>query len=88
MGRHHLPGELYTWCIDMTAEELTKIRVYLGLGPVDMGRAMGVSYSTYRDWQSGKNRIPPVAARCARILAEMGDRDISYWVERTRSVRG
>lgn len=52
----------------MTPGELTAIRQRLGLGPVDMARAMGVSYSTYRDWQSGRRRIPPVAARCAGLL--------------------
>jgi len=59
----------------MTADELTAIRQRLGLGPVDMGRALGVAYSTYRDWQSGKvRRIHPSAARLAQLLTEI-DRD-------------
>jgi len=64
----------------MTHTELTAIRERIGLGPVDMGRAMGVSYTTYRDWQSGKNRMPAVAVRCAEMLAEMDDDDVAYWV--------
>ena len=60
----------------MTPTELTAIRNQLGLGPVDMGRAMGVSYKTYSNWQSGKRRIPPVAARCAELLLEIQKRKI------------
>jgi len=69
----------------MTHTELTAIRERLGLGPVDMGRAMGVSYTTYRDWQSGKNRMPAVAVRCAEMLAEMDKDDIDYWIWWTKT---
>jgi len=40
----------------------------LGLGPVAMSRAMGVSYGTYKDWRSGRREMPPVAIRCLELL--------------------
>ncbi len=55
----------------MTADELTAIRERLGLGPVAMSRALGVAYTTYRDWQSGKARIHPSAARLAELMLEL-----------------
>jgi len=70
----------------VTPKRLTEIRQKLGLGPVDMGRAMGVSYTTYRDWQNGKNRMPAVAIRCAQMLAEMGEEDVAYWVAKVPRV--
>jgi len=54
----------------MTAKELNDIRERLCLGPVAMSRALGVSYTTYRDWASGKTRVHPAAARCAELLLE------------------
>ncbi len=69
----------------MTADELTAIRERLGLGPVDMGRAMGVAYTTYRDWQSGRNAIPPVAARCANLLLELPPERLAQLIEETKS---
>ena len=69
----------------MTADELTAIRERLGLGPVDMGRAMGVAYTTYRDWQSGRNAIPPVAARCAELLLELPAGRVRELVDEARS---
>ena len=71
----------------MTASELHAIRERLGLGPVDMGRALGVSYTTYRDWQSGRNRIPPVAARCAELLCFINQRRLSYIIRREKEAR-
>ena len=52
----------------MTAGELTKTRKRLGLSPTQMARAMGVSYDTYRSWQSGRRAMPAVAARCVELL--------------------
>lgn len=62
----------------MTRDELTAIRQRLGLGPVAMARALGVSYSTYRDWQSGKTRVHPAAVRCAELLQMLGDTPSDY----------
>lgn len=47
----------------MTPEELTEIRLELDLSPTGMARAMGVTYCTYNNWQSGRRGIPPVAER-------------------------
>ena len=68
----------------MTPAELTAIRERLGLGPVDMGRAMGVSYTTYRDWQSGRRPIPPVAARCANLLLRIDSDTLAALISETR----
>ncbi len=67
----------------MTPDDITAIRERLGLGPVDMGRAMGVSYTTYRDWQAGRRRIPPVAARCAELLLELPAGRVRDHINRT-----
>ena len=69
----------------MDPKELTAIRNTLLLGPVNMARAMGVSYTTYRDWQSGRNKIPPVAARCAQILLSMTEGEIDRLIMETRN---
>ncbi len=52
----------------MTAEELTAARKKLGLSPTEMASAMGVSYGTYKSWQSGRRAMPAVAARCVELL--------------------
>ena len=52
----------------MTAGELTDARKGLGLSPTQMARAMGVSYDTYRSWQSGRRSMPAVADRCVELL--------------------
>jgi len=33
-----------------------------------MARAMGVSYPTYRQWESGRRSMPLVAVRCVELL--------------------
>ncbi len=53
---------------DMTPKELTAARKKLGLSPTEMARAMGVSYDTYKSWQSGRRAMPAVAARCVELL--------------------
>ena len=52
----------------MTSKELTAARKMLGLTPTQMARAMGVSYDTYKSWQSGRRAMPSVAARCVELL--------------------
>jgi len=52
----------------MTPKQLTAARKQLGLTPSEMARAMGVSDDTYKDWQSGKRGMPPVANRCVELL--------------------
>ena len=52
----------------VTAQELTEAREQLGLSPVEMSRAMGISYQTYKHWQAGRNAIPPLAVRCVELL--------------------
>ncbi len=42
---------------------IASTREKIGLRPVEMARAMGVSYSTFKKWASGVNQIPPVAER-------------------------
>ena len=52
----------------MTPEKLLEARETLDLSPVEMARAMGVSYDTYKDWQSGRRAMPAVADRCVDLL--------------------
>jgi DNA-binding transcriptional regulator YiaG len=52
----------------MKSKELIAAREQLGLGPVAMSRAMGVSYETYVQWQSGRRKMPAVAIRCVELL--------------------
>ncbi len=48
--------------------ELIAARRTLRLAPVEMARAMGVPYDTYKDWQSGRRKMPAVADRCVELL--------------------
>ena len=47
---------------------LRKAEEELGLGPVSLSRAMGISYDTYKDWRSGRRNMSPVAVRCLELL--------------------
>ena len=52
----------------MTPRQLTAARKKLGLTPTEMARAMGVSYPTYKDWQSGRRGMAASAVRCVELL--------------------
>ena len=52
----------------MNSDELTAARKDLGLSPVEMARAMGVSYDTFNGWQSGRRTLPAVGVRCVELL--------------------
>lgn len=52
----------------MTPNELQAARDYLGLDVRSMARAMGVSFDTYRQWESGRRSMPAVAVRCVELL--------------------
>lgn len=52
----------------MTPDKLTAARHQLGLSPVQMARATGVSYATYKDWQSGRRAMSAAAVRCVDLL--------------------
>ena len=52
----------------MTNEQLTAARNKLDLSPVQMARAMGVSYETFNGWESGRRKMPAVAIRCVELL--------------------
>ena len=52
----------------MTPRKLTAARKKLGLTPTEMARAMGVSYPTYKDWQSGRRSMSASAERCVELL--------------------
>ena len=54
----------------MTPAEINASREMLGLGPVAMSRAMGVSYLTYYQWESGRRTMPAVAVRCVELLVK------------------
>jgi DNA-binding transcriptional regulator YiaG len=54
----------------MTPKELTAARNSLGLSPTEMANAMGVTYDTYKNWQSGRRAMPAVADRCVELLLE------------------
>ena len=52
----------------MTPQELAEARKALNLSPTEMAKAMGVSYDTYKSWQSGRRAMPSVADRCVELL--------------------
>jgi len=52
----------------MSPKELTAARQKLKLSPTEMARAMGVSYDTFKSWQSGRREMPAVAVRCVELL--------------------
>ncbi len=52
----------------MTPKQLKRAREKLHLGPVEMARAMGVSYETYRQWESGRRSMSAAAVRLAELL--------------------
>ena len=52
----------------MTPQQLTAARKKLGLYPTEMATAMGVSYDTFKSWQSGRRSLPAVAVRCIELL--------------------
>ena len=52
----------------MSPEEITAAREKIGLRPVAMARAMGVSYDVFYQWESGRRKIPAVAVRCVELL--------------------
>ncbi|MEX2496738.1 MAG: helix-turn-helix transcriptional regulator, partial [Woeseia sp.] len=54
--------------IGMTPKKLTAARKELDLGPVQMSRAMGVTYETFSQWESGRRKMPAVAIRCVELL--------------------
>ena len=63
-----MPGK-ETFC--MEPNELTRIRKHLGLSPTQMAKAMGVSYPTYKDWQSGRRNMSAAASRCVTLLKRL-----------------
>jgi len=52
----------------MTPKQLTAARKKLGLTPTEMARAMGVSYPTFKDWQSGRRGMSASSVRCVELL--------------------
>ena len=57
----------------MTPRQLTNARKKLKLRPTEMARAMGVPYDTYKDWQSGRRKMPSVAIQCVALLLRHPD---------------
>lgn len=55
----------------MNNDELTEAREELGLIPSQMAESMGVSYDTYKDWQSGRRKMSASAIRCVEMLVAM-----------------
>lgn len=66
----------------MTPRELTKARNRLALSPVEMARAMGVAYPTYRQWESGRRSMPSVAIRCVELLELLSAKVVQRLAER------
>ena len=60
------------WHTDPTAQFLA-FRKELGLRPVEAARAMGVPYDTFKNWQSGRTKIPSVAFRTIELLLNFPD---------------
>ena len=54
----------------MTPEEFKKARYALGLKQTELALALETPYRTVQDWESGRNRIPGVAAVALRLLQE------------------
>ena len=52
-------------------EELKTVRAELGLSAPEMAKAMGAPYGTFKDWQSGRNRLTPMGKRCIELLLAM-----------------
>ena len=52
----------------MTPRKLKVARKKLGFTPTEMARAMGASYDTYKQWQSGKRSMSATAERCVELL--------------------
>ena len=52
----------------MNCDQLTQAREILNLSPTQMAKALGISYDTYKDWQSGRRKPPAVAIRCVQLL--------------------
>lgn len=61
-----------------TPDQLTRARQRLGLSPTQMATALGVSYDTYKDWQSGRNTIKPLTERAVQMLIFMKDAGALY----------
>ena len=55
----------------MTNDELTAARNELGLTPSEMAQAMGVSYDTFKDWQSGRRKLKGATVRVVEMLLAM-----------------
>lgn len=52
----------------MTPKQITAARKKIGLTPTEMARALGVDYSTFASWQSGRRKLPAVGVRCIELL--------------------
>ncbi len=55
----------------MTPKKLQQAREALELSPTEMAAAMGVTYDTFKSWQSGRRAMPAVADRCVELLVAM-----------------
>ena len=47
---------------------LLEAREALDFTPTQMALALGVSYDTFKQWQSGRRTMPKVAWRCVELL--------------------
>ena len=52
-------------------KQLTAARKKFDLTPMEMARAMGVSYDTFKDWQSGRRGMPN---RCVEMSPKTAQR--------------
>lgn len=53
----------------MDKDELNQVRTEIfELTPGEMAAAMGVSYDTFKDWQSGRRNMNSSAVRCIELL--------------------
>ncbi|HEY6837978.1 MAG TPA: helix-turn-helix domain-containing protein [Geobacteraceae bacterium] len=54
----------------MTPEEFKNARRALGMKQTELALALETPYRTVQDWESGRNRIPGIAAVALRLLQE------------------
>lgn len=59
--------QLVNHCKDSQTETLLMFESKLGIGPVAAARKLDTPYDTYKDWKSGRHKMPG----CAYVALEL-----------------